>query len=958
MNTLVSNLSLNETEILQLMFTTIRDAIFVINTRGEYQTANPAAEKMTGYSVAELCTMTVDDLLMPGAGLPAEERQRAWREGRTVETTLRHKDGHPIPVELSITPLPVSDGEPLVVGIARDISAQKKAEERVRTLLNRVQKVLASTMDGAVLADWQGNILDVNPAYCDVLGYTRQELLEMNINDIEAILSPAEREARAQLLAETGKLKFETWHRHKDGTPIQFEASVSIIDTPVGPRVASFLRDITERKKAEAALRESEERFRQLAENIDAVFYMSDPEKSELLYISPAYETIYGRPRQQLFENPRAFVEAIHPDDRPALIATFEAQARGEPIEVEFRVVRPDGSIRHILSRAFPVFDAEGKLYRTAGIAQDITERKTAEDELRALAARHELVLQATLDGYILADGQGQIVEVNPAYCKMSGYTRDELLGSNINALEAQLSPPEIEARIREMMAAGALQFDTKHRRKDGSILPLEVSITIITLDGQPLVAAFVRDQTQRLEAMKLRAQHIEESAAMNAVGRAVSTTLDLQQVAAAAIDSIAQTFGPDLVLIFLREDGNLRLLADGPPDGQYHHQATPLHRIGQCLCGISAYKGKAIYSTDIHADIRCTWEECKRAGMKSFAALPLISGGDIIGVLGLASAEKRDFSERAEFLETIADTIAAGIQNALLYRQIQQYAAELEDRVAERTAELADRATEMERLNQAMLAMLEDLQAANQRSERVTEKLRAANKELETFTHSVSHDLKAPLRGIDGYSRLLLEDYADRLDDDGRKFLHAIRGATRQMNQLIEDLLAYSRLERRATQLERVDLRELTTMVLHEFDDEIQAAGIKIENNVPDWTVSSDPIGMEMALRNYISNAIKFSQNSSNPTIKISGQQAGKGCIISVKDNGIGFDMKFHDRIFGIFQRLHRSEDYPGTGVGLAIVHKAMERLGGRAWAESTPGQGATFYLEIPEVSHDPSPS
>jgi signal transduction histidine kinase len=229
------------------------------------------------------------------------------------------------------------------------------------------------------------------------------------------------------------------------------------------------------------------------------------------------------------------------------------------------------------------------------------------------------------------------------------------------------------------------------------------------------------------------------------------------------------------------------------------------------------------------------------------------------------------------------------------------------------------------------------------------TSEFDAKSKELESFCYSVSHDLKAPLRGIDGYSRLLADEYGDKLDDDGRKFIDNVRKATTQMNNLIEDLLAYSRQERREMAPARIRLREFVQLKLSRRAADL--AGIVVSVEVDDLWVSADREGLEMALRNLLDNAIKFSARSAQPTIAIRATRRDDRCVVSVKDNGTGFDMRYYDRIFEIFQRLHRAEDYPGTGIGLALVRKAMERMGGRVWAQSAPGQGATFYLELPCV-------
>lgn len=231
---------------------------------------------------------------------------------------------------------------------------------------------------------------------------------------------------------------------------------------------------------------------------------------------------------------------------------------------------------------------------------------------------------------------------------------------------------------------------------------------------------------------------------------------------------------------------------------------------------------------------------------------------------------------------------------------------------------------------------------------ERRTAAFEAKNKELETFTYSVSHDLKAPLRGIDGYSRLLVEEYSDKLDGEGLLFLNNVRQSATQMNQLIEDLLAYSRMERRQLQPVPIKLGPMIDMMISQRERDIEQGNIGISVNLPFETVTSDTETLRQVLGNYLDNAIKFLKKDGAGTVEIGGQEDPGAWTLWVRDNGIGFDPQYHDRIFDIFQRLHRSEDYPGTGVGLAIVRKAVERIGGRVWAESEAGKGATFFITI----------
>ena len=229
------------------------------------------------------------------------------------------------------------------------------------------------------------------------------------------------------------------------------------------------------------------------------------------------------------------------------------------------------------------------------------------------------------------------------------------------------------------------------------------------------------------------------------------------------------------------------------------------------------------------------------------------------------------------------------------------------------------------------------------------TAQLEAANQELETFAYSVSHDLKAPLRGIDGYSRLLLNQ-AGQLDDDSRVLAENVRQGVMNMGLMIDDLLAYSRMERRALHCDLLDLRVLLAGIVADYAAEIERQGATVRLALPlTLQVRADLDGLRQALRNLLDNALKFGRAGVPVEVEMGGQ-AGEGVVtLWVKDNGIGIDPRFHERIFEIFQRLQRAEDYPGTGIGLAIVRKALQRMGGRVWIESAVGQGTTFFLELP---------
>jgi PAS domain S-box-containing protein len=234
------------------------------------------------------------------------------------------------------------------------------------------------------------------------------------------------------------------------------------------------------------------------------------------------------------------------------------------------------------------------------------------------------------------------------------------------------------------------------------------------------------------------------------------------------------------------------------------------------------------------------------------------------------------------------------------------------------------------------------------ERVARRTLQLESANRELETFTYSVSHDLKAPLRGIDGYSKLLDDLYKNKLDEEGRFFISSIRSSALKMNQIIDDLLEYSRLDRSHMKRERIKIGEFISSVISAYNDEMISNKFKLIVESPDIEIIADPNGLKIALRNLIENAIKFSTVKPDPFIRIRVEESESSWLLSVNDNGVGFDMKYSKKIFVIFQRLHKAEEFPGTGIGLAMVSKAMQKMDGKAWAESTPGVGSTFYLEM----------
>ncbi|MEX2245182.1 MAG: ATP-binding protein [Dehalococcoidia bacterium] len=260
--------------------------------------------------------------------------------------------------------------------------------------------------------------------------------------------------------------------------------------------------------------------------------------------------------------------------------------------------------------------------------------------------------------------------------------------------------------------------------------------------------------------------------------------------------------------------------------------------------------------------------------------------------------------------------------------------------------------------LGRAFDDMADDLQRREEEAvvarsglEAVTDHLRRANAELEAFTHSVSHDLKEPLRTIEAFSQFLLADYNDALDDQGRDYLQRVGGASARMKRLIEELLALSRLARLPDPSEPVDAgRALATIIEGmRYTIETHQARVEVQEDLP--SVLADAPRLEQIFGNLISNALKFNRDG-QPVVRIGCRQDGGEAIFHVADDGIGIDPEYHEKVFGIFQRLNRREDFDGTGAGLAIARRAVEGLGGRIWVESALGEGATFLFTLPTAA------
>lgn len=274
----------------------------------------------------------------------------------------------------------------------------------------------------------------------------------------------------------------------------------------------------------------------------------------------------------------------------------------------------------------------------------------------------------------------------------------------------------------------------------------------------------------------------------------------------------------------------------------------------------------------------------------------------------------------------------------------------EMKRRIQEMEISIYKGAQEIQQINKKLLAEINERQSTEVALQKQTEQLAAANKEMETFSYSVSHDLRAPLRIIDGYAGILAAEYKQHLDEEGQRMLGVVTDNVRHMGRLIDDLLNLSRLGRKELVIHQVDMQQLVKSVISEQRG-LQA---KVVINISSLeSIMGDSNLLQQVWVNLISNALKYSGNQLNPLIKIYSEKKDDCVVYAIEDNGVGFNMKYADKLFGVFQRLHKITEFEGTGVGLALVHQIVTRHGGQVWAEAKVNEGAKFFFCLPYSNH-----
>ena len=744
------------------------------------------------------------------------------------------------------------NGDILWDGLLMDVTARRKAGQAA---LFQAQ-MLDSIGEAVIATDPAGKIVYVNHHTEVIYGWPRAEMIGKNV--LEVIPAGPSSEQAAEIME---KLRQgETWSgefpvQRRDGTG--FEARV--VDTPLfderGELIAiiGISSDITERRKAEEALRESETRFRQMADSITDIFWMASTDGNEIIFVSPAFEKIWGRPREELKENPWLWAEAIHPDDRERVIAAYEKMTVKQDFEEEYRVVRPDGSFRWVKDRGFPVRDAKGKFYRVAGIIEDITERKRARDDLnRFFNLSADMLAIAGFDGYLK--------QINPAWEMSLGWPEEELTSRPIIELvHPDDKDKTLAARERLYRGLETIAFQNRYRCKDGTykILTWNARADV----SQQLIYATARDITQSKEIEDARQ---ESEAKLRAI-----------------VDSTPS-------VVFVKD-----------PESHF----IMVNRRFETLFGVRS-------------------EEI--LGRNNIDNLPPAEAA-IIRQNDLAVFQ----SGRAMEFEEIV-RLPDGL-HVFLSVKVPLFDA------TGRAYALCGIATDITERKRGELALREAKDAAEQ-----------ANRAKSEFLSRMSHELRTPLNAILGFGELL---DSSRLEPEDAESVSQIVSAGRHLLTLINDVLDISGIEagRLALSLEPVSLGELVQEILTLLRPVAAARQVVLPEFECDLHVMADVHRLRQVILNLLSNAIKY--NEIGGRVALTAEIGGNGAVrLSVCDTGRGIAAEDLPRTFTPFERMGAAgTDTEGIGLGLAISKRLIEMMGGTIGVESVPGEGSTFWIELP---------
>jgi len=697
---------------------------------------------------------------------------------------------------------------------------------------------------------------------------------------------------------------------------------------------AALSRSDLQRRGAADVIRKSEAHLGVTLASIgDAVIATDMQGRVELM--NPVAQQLTGWPTTDALGRPLAEVFRIVDEDtgRPVESPVDRVLRDGVVVGLANHtiLVARDGTERAISDSGAPIRDALGTTSGVVLVFHDQSDVRAAQRGLRESKARKAAILESALDAIISVDGSGVVMEFNPAAETMFRRARGEVVGRAL-ADVIPMEPGNGRHHLVHALVSGEPSVLGKRSeliavRSDGSAFPAEISVTRVNLEGPPSFTGFIRDVTDATRARAELTQSHDRLRALAGVSDALAMVATSYQ---ALLDKIAETSAAlvgDGCFVTLISDDEATLVSVA----NAHRDPTLAREYRSFVEGIivpvtSPGVGATVARTGRpqHGDTSPSAMVARsdeairpivaRLNVHSFAVVPVRARHRVIGALSLLrSTPGRSYTdEDVTLMQDLADRAGLAIENARLYNQLEQ-------RVRERTAALAS----------------------------LNHELRAVNQELETFSYSVAHDLRAPLRAISGFGELILEGHATQLDAEGLHYFARIRHAALRGGHLIDDLLNLAQVGRAAPHLQNVELSKLA----HAVADRLRASEpdriveITIEEGLVAW---ADPRLLEIVLTNLLGNAWKFTGKREQARIELAAVQTEQATTYLVRDNGAGFEAAYTEKLFGVFQRLHTEHEFEGTGIGLATVRRVIQRHGGRIWAAGAVDEGATFFFTL----------
>lgn len=669
------------------------------------------------------------------------------------------------------------------------------------------------------------------------------------------------------------------------------------------------------------------ENLQQILQNIPLVVYAKevDPEtrRSEKIWL-------VNRQWQKIFNLSEA--ETIGKTDReifPTEIAqSLEANDRlvidsKQLLTTEENVYHADGRLHEYLSFKFPVFDHRDRVVSIVGIAKDITEDKQIRTALQISENRFSNTFEQAAVGIAHVAPDGRWLRVNQKICEILGYSRSQLLQKTFQSIT---HPDDLNSDLEyvEQMLSGKIQtysIEKRYLQQDRRVIWVNLTVSLVKDGrGQPdYFISVVEDISVRQKLKHSLKQSLWRLSNLHQIDRAILEVKNPHEIAKTAIERIEKIFFCQRISIvtFDREHQTSTVLASKglAADSVKFNTQTGLDVWQELVTKIEAAPDREYFVAYLNElkEFSDAVPNLKRASLECFIAFPLKAGGNLLGILKVWLSDLwLAASEDLNIISEISDSVAIALEQARLQRQTQNYTYELEAKVAQRTKQLEE-----------------------------------INRELKAFTYTISHDLKAPLRAIQGFAIALQEDYDDCLDDLGTEYTNRLVSSAQHMDLLIQDLLTYSRLSRSEIRLRSVDLSIVISKAIRELDTEIEKTQAQISVAKPLGRMLGNQTILLQVISNLITNAIKFVAPEITPKIRIWSEVKNDVIRLWIEDNGIGIKPEHQKRIFHVFERLHGNESYQGTGIGLAIVKKGMERISGRVGVESVSDGGSRFWIE-----------